>query len=831
MERIVKSDKPSRHVKQPLPPQRSGAALPHTLAQKKTTCVCDGSCPRCQGDNTLSSNTIAPLPTALTGGRPLDEPTQLWMSSRFNHDFSSVRIHTGAAAEASASAVNARAFTQKNHITFNFGEYAPHTASGQHLLAHELTHVVQQAAGPFGNQKRIHFDKRTEKEARDVAGKLTNARQPLTVKEQCAPGLARSPRSLVETLNYPSMSSVDLYREYNLIRQWLSDAAHEGSSEERYKLETALQIIEPLLSGGGPASKPRPRAVKKKKQADMPAQALAAPLPRSVAAQYSDAKLDNEIRRIEVWLAGQVENNEQTHAMSQALKQWQAEKRRRQRPNAEAARPPEPASLDSNLNTDQLTDEEIKLELTHIEAWIKAQVENTEDLYRLKRARERLKETLHDRALQAFYKREMKKLKSREAKKKALQKMKEKGLPALVLAYLNKPHLFKGPKSLVATIKEKTVHIRYLDGSDAYDIQGFLIPLNGMILKANWTTYSSRIGNIPWYAKFILNRPAMDQHEYVFAMANSEIKQRLYVLHLMAQGLSLEQANKKLKTLMTANFDIMKITATQVVPYIAGETLFMPSEPGLPTSKRGRAGRAAPAPKASAAPVETPAAPAKARSATARPATESPASVVSPTMRPQNAGGLKRLSDEAKATLTKSGLFTGAWRQRLHSIQQTVVDFINDFHSAPGFEKVVQDWLAKGNKRKGAAFVIRFAKELIQKVPKAKRYMSFERKLAFLPGGKSAREIDIVVGGMRYELKSWQRLYSRTVRKQFLKDMALIGDPNKLKWVFDSSKIALNAKAIAAQIRQILTSEKSFVRNYPGLQTWLDALEKIVHVK
>jgi Domain of unknown function (DUF4157) len=66
---------------------------------------------------------------------------------RFAYDFSGVRIHTGAAADASARALRARAYTLDNHVVFARGNYAPDTYEGQKLLAHELTHVVQQGNG------------------------------------------------------------------------------------------------------------------------------------------------------------------------------------------------------------------------------------------------------------------------------------------------------------------------------------------------------------------------------------------------------------------------------------------------------------------------------------------------------------------------------------------------------------------------------------------------------------------------------------------------------------------------------------------------------------
>jgi hypothetical protein len=82
--------------------------------------------------------------TSLPGGRPLDRATRDFMEPRFGHDFSGVRVHTGAEAARSARSVQARAFTVGQDIVFGGGEYAPGTNAGQRLLAHELTHTIQQ---------------------------------------------------------------------------------------------------------------------------------------------------------------------------------------------------------------------------------------------------------------------------------------------------------------------------------------------------------------------------------------------------------------------------------------------------------------------------------------------------------------------------------------------------------------------------------------------------------------------------------------------------------------------------------------------------------------
>lgn len=78
-------------------------------------------------------------------GRPLDAALQQDMESRFGHDFSRVRVHSDSAAEESAREINAHAYTVGHNIVFGQGRYAPETHAGQRLLAHELTHVVQQS--------------------------------------------------------------------------------------------------------------------------------------------------------------------------------------------------------------------------------------------------------------------------------------------------------------------------------------------------------------------------------------------------------------------------------------------------------------------------------------------------------------------------------------------------------------------------------------------------------------------------------------------------------------------------------------------------------------
>ena len=121
-------------------------------------------CPKCADEKKPTVQRKADLPAApaqqgvpddfvrdLGPGQPLDSATRAFFEPRFGHDYSRVRVHANGEAATAASAVSARAYTLGHDIVFGSGEYAPTTAQGTRLLAHELTHVVQQAKGGAGS--------------------------------------------------------------------------------------------------------------------------------------------------------------------------------------------------------------------------------------------------------------------------------------------------------------------------------------------------------------------------------------------------------------------------------------------------------------------------------------------------------------------------------------------------------------------------------------------------------------------------------------------------------------------------------------------------------
>jgi hypothetical protein len=129
--------------------------------QRSCASCAEGSstCPTCKAEEAVpiqrkagnsSGHSQASVPESflleLGSGQPLDEATRTFMESSFKHDFSSVQVHTDARAAESARSVNALAYTIGRDIVFASGQFSPQTTAGRRLLAHELTHTIQQGA-------------------------------------------------------------------------------------------------------------------------------------------------------------------------------------------------------------------------------------------------------------------------------------------------------------------------------------------------------------------------------------------------------------------------------------------------------------------------------------------------------------------------------------------------------------------------------------------------------------------------------------------------------------------------------------------------------------
>jgi hypothetical protein len=144
-----------------------------------------------EGPTKVDEGTARQIKRERGGGHELDSQVQRTMSQQLGSDLSEVKIHTSSEANQLSQTLQAKAFTTGQDIFFKEGEYNPHSTEGQKLLAHELTHVVQQSQGRVSNGSGMTVNQpgdRHEQEANRVAeevarpGSLSN--DPLNVAAQ-----------------------------------------------------------------------------------------------------------------------------------------------------------------------------------------------------------------------------------------------------------------------------------------------------------------------------------------------------------------------------------------------------------------------------------------------------------------------------------------------------------------------------------------------------------------------------------------------------------------------------------------------------------------------
>ncbi|MEZ4728412.1 MAG: DUF4157 domain-containing protein [Caldilineaceae bacterium] len=140
----------------------------------------------------LDDATTGRINRARGGGQALDTSVQAKMGESMGADFSGVRVHTGSESHALNEQLNAKAFTTGSGIFFRDGAYSPQSSGGQELLAHELTHVVQQSTGAVrggggggGSTMTVNAPgDRFEQEADSVAKHVTSAAAASPVQRQ-----------------------------------------------------------------------------------------------------------------------------------------------------------------------------------------------------------------------------------------------------------------------------------------------------------------------------------------------------------------------------------------------------------------------------------------------------------------------------------------------------------------------------------------------------------------------------------------------------------------------------------------------------------------------
>ncbi|MFI5101922.1 MAG: DUF4157 domain-containing protein [Terriglobales bacterium] len=182
-------------------PNATVTPLQSPLLQRACDCgqhTGGGECDDCKKKKTLlqrqavgpAGPAVAPpavLDVLRSPGQPLDDQTREFFESRLGGDFSQVRVHTDSRAEESARAVNARAYTVERHVVFDTNEYSPTTPEGRRLLAHELTHVMQQRKqSAAGSGIAVHNDVGSEREAARSEEKAGSGNDLITASQDTA---------------------------------------------------------------------------------------------------------------------------------------------------------------------------------------------------------------------------------------------------------------------------------------------------------------------------------------------------------------------------------------------------------------------------------------------------------------------------------------------------------------------------------------------------------------------------------------------------------------------------------------------------------------------
>jgi hypothetical protein len=147
---------------------------------------------KADGEAQLSPETEEIIHQSRGGGQPLGESVRDQMETAIGSDFRGVRVHADGQADTLSRAVNARAFTVGHDLYFRQGAYEPGSSSGRELLAHELTHVVQQSGG--GVQRKLTISQpgdKYEQEADQVAHAVTRLEQSGVSSPAATPAVQR----------------------------------------------------------------------------------------------------------------------------------------------------------------------------------------------------------------------------------------------------------------------------------------------------------------------------------------------------------------------------------------------------------------------------------------------------------------------------------------------------------------------------------------------------------------------------------------------------------------------------------------------------------------
>jgi hypothetical protein len=186
---------------------------------------------RAEDDAEVAPEIEEAIQRARGGGQALDSGVRAQMEPALGADFSGVRVHTGSEADALNRKLNARAFTTGKDVFFRQGAYSPDSSSGRELLAHELTHVVQQAGGARPKLAVGQPSDRYEQEADRAARAVLQQEQQPTRKDTDEELVQRQVEEEEEEEEEPVQTKAE--------EPWIQRQAEED--EEKEPLQTNVE--------------------------------------------------------------------------------------------------------------------------------------------------------------------------------------------------------------------------------------------------------------------------------------------------------------------------------------------------------------------------------------------------------------------------------------------------------------------------------------------------------------------------------------------------------------------------------------------------------------
>lgn len=180
---------------------------------------------------------------------------------------------------------------------------------------------------------------------------------------------------------------------------------------------------------------------------------------------------------------------------------------------------------------------------------------------------------------------------------------------------------------------------------------------------------------------------------------------------------------------------------------------------------------------------------------------------------------IRRFTQDARRALWRHGLLRGTWVDQLSDASEELVSFVNRFYRVSGFQHVVRSYFGGRYQRNVAKLAMRLAERHDNK----RGSLRFRRGLGVGPTGLPVRTVDFVRGRTHHLLLAWPQIDSRAVRRLLRRSVALHGNPEAVRWVFDRNRLGRARSEITRELRRALRNSGERRR-----RAWLNALDRIV---